>query len=75
VYQQTGVDADGHAQGTFQATGMRPRCLARLAAAGVQVPVELFERRTLKTSDEVQHKGQASPVKLPPTFPITPKKG
>jgi pilus assembly protein CpaF len=47
VFKQTGVDADGHAQGNFQATGLRPKSLDRLAAAGIPLPYELFERRTL----------------------------
>jgi pilus assembly protein CpaF len=44
VFKQTGVDGAGNAQGYFQATGIRPRCLERLAAAGFHLPVELFER-------------------------------
>jgi pilus assembly protein CpaF len=47
VFKQTGVDVEGHAQGYYQATGIRPRCLERLAAAGIHLPVEMFERRTL----------------------------
>ena len=39
-----GVDADGLIQGCFEATGIVPRCLERLRIAGVEVPVELFER-------------------------------
>jgi pilus assembly protein CpaF len=47
VFKQTGVDSEGHAQGYYQATGMRPRCLDRLASAGIHLPVEMFERRTM----------------------------
>ena len=47
IFKQTGVDAEGHSQGYFQATGIRPRCLERLTAAGIHLPVEMFERRTL----------------------------
>jgi pilus assembly protein CpaF len=47
IFKQTGVDAEGHAQGYFQATGIRPRCMDRLAAASIHLPVEMFERRTL----------------------------
>jgi pilus assembly protein CpaF len=47
VYKQTGVDGEGNAQGYFQTTGIRPRCMDRLTAAGHHLPVELFERRTL----------------------------
>jgi pilus assembly protein CpaF len=47
VFKQTGVDADGNAQGYYQSTGIRPKCLERLTAAGIHLPVELFERRTM----------------------------
>ena len=46
-YQTTGVNSDGHAEGFFCATGLRPNLLPQLSAAGVDVPVELFERRAL----------------------------
>jgi pilus assembly protein CpaF len=52
LFKQTGVDADGHAQGYFQATGIRPRCLERLASAGIPLPVEMFERRSLTAAPE-----------------------
>jgi pilus assembly protein CpaF len=47
IFKQTGVDSEGHAQGYFQATGIRPRCMDRLATASIHIPVEMFERRTL----------------------------
>jgi pilus assembly protein CpaF len=47
VFKQTGVDADGVAQGYFNATGIRPRLLEKLEAAGIRLPVEMFERRVL----------------------------
>ncbi len=47
-FKQTGLDKDRVAEGHFVATGIRPQCLAKLAASGVSVPVELFERRVLK---------------------------
>jgi pilus assembly protein CpaF len=47
AYKQTGVDDKGVAQGYFYASGIRPKCLERLEAAGVRVPVELFERRMM----------------------------
>jgi pilus assembly protein CpaF len=46
-FKQTGVDDDGVAQGYFQATGLRPRCLEKLEVSGARVPVELFERRII----------------------------
>ncbi len=48
-YKQTGLDENRVAQGYFSATGIRPTCLNKLAASGVPVPVELFERRMLST--------------------------
>jgi pilus assembly protein CpaF len=47
AYKQTGVDDAGVAQGYFYATGIRPKLLEKLEAAGVRLPVELFERRIL----------------------------
>ena len=46
-FKQTGLDADRVAQGHFCATGLRPHLLSRLSASGVEVPVQLFERRVL----------------------------
>jgi pilus assembly protein CpaF len=34
VYKQRGVEADGKISGAFSATGVRPRCLTRIEAAG-----------------------------------------
>jgi pilus assembly protein CpaF len=47
IFKQTGVDANRVAQGYFQSTGIRPKCLEKLEAAGIKLPVELFERRIL----------------------------
>jgi pilus assembly protein CpaF len=47
VFKQTGVDSEGMVQGTFQISGIRPKCLERLAAAGATLPVEMFERRSI----------------------------
>jgi pilus assembly protein CpaF len=49
VFKQTGVDESGSAQGYFCATGIRPHVLERLEAAGIRLPVEMFERRILNT--------------------------
>ncbi|TKJ37319.1 MAG: pilus assembly protein CpaF [Planctomycetes bacterium B3_Pla] len=46
-FKQTGVDDQGHANGHFEACGVRPLLLERLHAKGVQVPNELFKRRIL----------------------------
>jgi len=46
-FEQTGVSADGVAQGEFFATGYRPVCLARLKAAGLVLPEETFQPRRI----------------------------
>ncbi len=46
-FKQTGLDAAGAARGHFYASGNRPACLDRLAAAGAGLPPAVFERRTL----------------------------
>jgi pilus assembly protein CpaF len=47
AFKQTGLDANGVAQGYFFATGIRPKCLERLESCGVRLPTELFERRLI----------------------------
>ena len=45
TYEQTGVDADGHATGRFVVTGIRPRCADRIENRGIRLPSDLFLRR------------------------------
>jgi pilus assembly protein CpaF len=47
VFKQTGLDEKRVAQGYFHTTGIRPNCLERLAAFGVALAPDLFERRIL----------------------------
>ena len=47
-FVQTGLDEDRNAKGHFQATGVRPACLAKLETSGYVIPHELFERRILE---------------------------
>ena len=47
VFKQTGLDDKRRAQGYFHTTGLRPHYLDRLSAAGLNLPVEMFERRVL----------------------------
>jgi pilus assembly protein CpaF len=47
VFKQTGLDDQRRAQGYFQSTGIPPHCKERLAAVGVSLPYEMFERRVL----------------------------
>jgi pilus assembly protein CpaF len=46
-FKQTGVDDGGNAQGYFFSSGISPKIMERLEAAGARVPVEMFERRLL----------------------------
>lgn len=49
AFKQTGVDAQRRALGYFHANGIRPQCMERLAAWGMTIPPEMFERRMLET--------------------------
>jgi pilus assembly protein CpaF len=43
AFERDGVRSDGKVTGRFKATGVRPKCSARLAAAGTQLAPSLFE--------------------------------
>jgi pilus assembly protein CpaF len=43
VFEKTTVRPDGMVCGRFRATGIRPKCADRLAAAGMRLPAEMFE--------------------------------
>ncbi len=47
IYRQLGVDGTGRAYGQFEATGIRPKFMDRLEAAGVKLPPQLFQERVL----------------------------
>jgi pilus assembly protein CpaF len=47
VFQRTGLDAAGRACGHFEATGVRPTFMPRIANAGIELPPNLFQARTL----------------------------
>jgi len=47
IYRQLGVDSSGRAYGQFESTGIRPKFIARLEAAGVKLPAELFQEGVL----------------------------
>jgi pilus assembly protein CpaF len=47
VFQQSGMDSSGRAVGQFVATGIRPKCAARLKAAGYDLPTHLFTQRVM----------------------------
>ncbi len=46
-YRQLGIDQNGRAYGQFEATGVRPSFVARLEAAGIKLPTNLFQERIL----------------------------
>ena len=48
VFEQNGVDANGHATGQFVCSGIRPRCFDRIENRGINLPVELFHRRAIE---------------------------
>jgi pilus assembly protein CpaF len=43
VFERSGIGPDGRVRGRFRATGIRPKCADRLAAAGVHLRPDLFE--------------------------------
>jgi pilus assembly protein CpaF len=42
-FNQEGVDEQGHAQGRFTSRGIVPNCMARFHAAGITMPLNIFE--------------------------------
>jgi len=44
-FEQTGIDDQGNAQGTFYATGYRPACLQRMEASGIKLSDHIFEKK------------------------------
>ncbi|NGZ97180.1 MAG: pilus assembly protein CpaF [Nitrospira sp. WS110] len=44
-FEQSGLDEQGKVQGKFRATGIRPKFLDRCKAAGVNVPLDVFDPR------------------------------
>ena len=43
LFERSGLGQDGRVRGRFRATGIRPKCAERLAAAGVHLPADMFE--------------------------------
>jgi pilus assembly protein CpaF len=43
VFERTGMNVAGKVCGRFRATGIRPRCADRLAAAGYPLPLDMFD--------------------------------
>jgi pilus assembly protein CpaF len=46
-YKQLGIDQNGRAFGQFEATGVRPKFIGKLEAAGIRLPANLFQERIL----------------------------
>jgi pilus assembly protein CpaF len=46
-FKQLGIAADGRMRGQFMTTGVKPRCLPRILAAGEELPERLFDVRIL----------------------------
>ena len=42
-FERIGLTKDGLVKGRFRATGVRPKCNAKLAAAGAELPMDMFE--------------------------------
>jgi pilus assembly protein CpaF len=47
VFDQQGLSPDGRVTGRFRATGIRPKCAEKLAAAGRPLPVAMFDHTQL----------------------------
>src|SRR5438552_6797012 len=46
-FKQIGIDQNGRCYGQFESTGVRPTFVARLEAAGIKLPSNLFQERVL----------------------------
>ena len=42
AFQQTGINSEGKVVGAFRATGVRPKCADKIAAAGMTLPMDMF---------------------------------
>ena len=47
TYNQDGIDEEGRARGRFVCTGVRPKAMERLEAAGVKWPASIFRERMM----------------------------
>ena len=51
-FKQIGISEDGHAEGHFEACGVRPQIIDRLKAEGFVMPDNLFHHRKLETVNQ-----------------------
>jgi pilus assembly protein CpaF len=49
MFEQVGVDGDGHATGSFKCNGIRPRVAERIEHRGIKLPTDLFMARKLES--------------------------
>ncbi len=42
-FERIGLTKDGKVRGRFRATGVRPKCNAKLAASGAELPMDMFD--------------------------------
>jgi pilus assembly protein CpaF len=47
VFERSSINELGKVCGRFKATGIRPRCSQQMAAAGIQLPMEMFDHVAL----------------------------
>jgi pilus assembly protein CpaF len=43
VFEKTGISPEGRVIGRFRATGIRPKCNDRIMAAGMALPMDMFD--------------------------------
>jgi len=48
-FVQDGIGDDGKAQGHFEATGVRPKCIEQMEASGIRLPPSIFQNRPLRS--------------------------
>ncbi|MBA4192496.1 MAG: pilus assembly protein CpaF [Planctomycetaceae bacterium] len=53
TYHQIGTLPDGKAHGQFKATGVRPKCMSRLASRDVHFPMDFFAERILMSDSDL----------------------
>jgi pilus assembly protein CpaF len=52
MFEKIGITREGKVSGRFRASGIRPKCSDRLAAAGMPLPADMFEHlKTINTGE------------------------
>ncbi len=47
LFERQGYDENGKVRGKFKPTGIRPKFAERLLAAGIRLPMDMFQAETL----------------------------